>query len=120
MDLSSIFKFLRLDNLIGSLSGYLETRLELLKLELREEIIKVVSYGLMIAVCILLALLFLVFFSIGLANYLSAHYGTTFTGYWIVSGSYAFVCLIIILLRKNISNFIESHLKEQVKHYKGK
>jgi hypothetical protein len=120
MDLSSIFKFLRLDNLIGSLSGYLETRLELLKLEVREEIIKVVSYGLMIGVCLLLGLLFLVFFSIGLANYISAHYNTTFTGYWIVSGSYAFICLVIILLRKNISHFIENHLKELTKHHNGK
>jgi uncharacterized membrane protein YqjE len=120
MDLSSIFKFLRLDNLIDSLSGYVETRLELLKLEVREEIIRVVSYGLMVGVCFLLGLLFLIFFSIGLANYLSDYYGTTFTGYWIVSGAYAVICVIIILVRKNISRFIESHLKEQAKHHKGK
>ena len=120
MDLSSIFKFLRLDNLIDSLSGFVETRLELLKLEVREEIIKVVSYGLMIGICFLLGLLFLIFFSIGLANYISTHYGTTFTGYWIVSAAYAIICLIIILLRKNISQLIERHLKEQAKHHKGK
>ena len=120
MDLSSIFKFLRLDNLIDNLSGYVETRLELLKLEVREEIIKVVSYGLMVGVCFLLGLLFLVFFSIGLANYISDYYGTTYTGYWFVSGSYAIICVIIILLRKNISHFLESHLKEQAKHQKGK
>jgi len=120
MDLSSIFKFLRLDNLVSSLSGYLEARLELLKLEVREEIIKVVSYGLMIGVCFLLGLLFLIFFSIGLANYISAQFGTTYTGYWIVSGSYAVICLILILLRKNISQFIEAHLKEQARHHKGK
>jgi len=57
----SIFKFLRLDNLVKSLSGYLETRVELVKIEVREEIIKVVSHGLMIGFCFLLAMLFLVF-----------------------------------------------------------
>ena len=65
MDLTSIFKFLRLDNLVNNLTGYVETRVELLKIEVRDEVIKLVSYGLMVAVCVLLALLFLVFLSIG-------------------------------------------------------
>jgi hypothetical protein len=120
MDISSIFKFLRLDKQIDSLSKYVEAKFELLKFEVREEITKVVSYGLMIGVCFLLGLLFLIFFSIGLANYISSYYDTTFTGYWVVSGMYAIICLIFILLRKNISHFIESHLKEQAKHHKGK
>jgi hypothetical protein len=115
MDIDSIFKFLRLDNIIKSLSGYVESRAELLKLEVREEVIKVVSQGLMITVCFLLALLFLVFISIGTANYISTRYGTTFTGYWIVSGVYGLICLGIILFRKNIGNFIERHLNEQAK-----
>jgi uncharacterized membrane protein YqjE len=120
MDLSSIVKFFRLDNLVNSLTGYVETRVELLKLEVREEIIKIVSHGLMMAVCVLLALLFLVFFSIGIANYISEQYGTTSTGYWIVSGSYALVCVVVIALRKSIGRLIESHLKEQANQYKGK
>lgn len=120
MDLSSIFKFLRLDNLINSLTGYVETRVELLKIEVREEVVKVVSYGLTIGMGILLVVLMLVFFSIGLANYLSAQYGTTFTGYWIVSGSYAFFFLVVLLFRKNIGQFIEQRINEQVKHPKGK
>ena len=120
MDLTSIFKFFRLDNLVSNLTGYVETRVDLLKIEMREEIVKVVSYGLMVAVCVLLALLFLVFFSIGLANYISEHQGTSFSGYWIVSGSYAFIFLVIILFRKNIGLFIESHLREQAKNHKAK
>ena len=120
MDLTSIFKFLRLDNLVNNLTGYVETRVELLKIEMREEVVKVVSYGLMIAVCVLLGLLFLVFFSIGLANYISERQGTSFSGYWVVSGSYAVLCIIIILFRKNIGHFIENHLREQAKNHKAK
>src|SRR5258706_6640878 len=111
----SIFKFLRLDNLVKSLSGYLETRVELVKIEVREEIIKVVSHGLMIGFCFLLAMLFLVFLSIGLANYISTYYGTTFTGYWIVAGAFGLICLIVIFLRKSINQFIEQLLKKQAK-----
>jgi uncharacterized membrane protein YqjE len=120
MDLSSIFKFFRLDSLVNSLTGYVETRVELLKIEVREEIVKVVSYGLMIAICCLLGLLCLVFLSIGLANYISEQFRTSFTGYWIVSGSYALIFFVIILFRKNIGRFIEDHLKEQSKHHKSK
>lgn len=118
MDLTAIFKFLRLDNLVDNLTGYVETRVELLKIEVREEIVKVVSHGLIIAVWVLLALLFLIFFSVGLANYISTQYGTTFTGYWFVAGAYALICLIIVLFRKNIGLFIENHLKAQAQ--KGK
>lgn len=120
MDLTSIFKLFRLDSLINSLTGYIETRVELLKIEVREEVVKVVSYGLMIAVCALLATLFLIFISIGLANYISEQYGTSFTGYWIVGGAYALICLIIIFFRQPIGLFIENHLKEQAKNQKGK
>lgn len=120
MDLASIFKFFRLDNLVNNLTSYIETRVELLKLEVREEIVKVVAYGLMIAVCVLLALLFLVFVSIGLANYISERQGTSYTGYWFVSGTYALLCLVIVFFRKNIGLYIENHLKEQAKNHKGK
>ncbi|GHM99975.1 hypothetical protein WSM22_14650 [Cytophagales bacterium WSM2-2] len=120
MDLKdSIFKFLRLDGLINSLSGYLETRFELLKMEVREEIVKVVAHGLTIGGSILLALLFLVFFSIGLASYISVSLGKSYAGYWIVSGGYALICLMVILFRKNIEDAIERYLKERAKN-KGK
>lgn len=115
----SIFKFLRLDGLINSLSGYMETRFELLKMEVREEMIKVVAHGLTIGGSILLALLFLVFFSIGLASYINAVIGKPYAGYWIVSAGYALICLIIILFRRNIEHLIEKYLQERVKN-KGK
>ena len=120
MGIESIFKFLRLDNLINSVSGFVETRVELLKLEMREEVIKIVAYGLMVSACFLLGLLFLIFFSIGMANYISAMYETSYTGYWIVAGVYGLIFIIIIFLRKSIGHFIENHLKEQAKHYKSK
>jgi len=108
MDLTSIFKFLRLDNLVNNLTGYVETRVELLKIEVRDEVIKLVSYGLMVAVCVLLALLFLVFLSIGLANYISERQGTSFSGYWIVSGSYALIFLIIIFFAKILGSSLRT------------
>ncbi len=111
----SIFKFLRLDNLVENLSGYFETRVELIKLEVREEITKVISHALMLAVLLLLALLFLVFFSIGLANYLNVYFQDFYMGYWIVAGIYGLPGLIIFLFRKKISDVFEHYLIAQAK-----
>jgi predicted membrane channel-forming protein YqfA (hemolysin III family) len=113
----SIFKFLRLDNLIENLSGYVETRVELVKMEVREEIAKVISHGLMIGVVFLPGLLFLVFISIGFANQLNVYYGDSSTGFWVVSGIYGLAVLLIVLLRKKISHFFEQYL---LKHARKK
>ena len=111
----SIFKFLRLDNLIENLSGYFEARVELMKIEVREEVAKVISHGLMMAVLILLGLLFLVFFSIGLAHFLNRSFADAFAGYWIVSGMYGVAFLVLIVFRKGIDRNFEKHFMEMIK-----
>ncbi|MGC4021943.1 MAG: phage holin family protein [Cyclobacteriaceae bacterium] len=114
----SILKFFRLDNLIKSLSGYVETRVELLKLELREEVAKVVSHGLMLVVLFLLGLLFLVFFSFGLANFFNSYFKDLYAGYWIVSGIYLLPFIILISFRDRVIHYFEKHLNEQAKRKK--
>ena len=117
----TIFKFLRLDNLVENLSGYVETRVELIKLEVREEVARVISHGLMIVALFLLGLLFLVFASVGLAHYLNQYYNSASVGFWIVSGVYGVPALIIFSFRKRLSLFFEHylivHTKRKEKHY---
>jgi uncharacterized membrane protein YqjE len=114
----SIFKFLRLDNLVENLSGYVETRIELIKIEIREEIAKVISNALMVSVLFLLGLLFLIFFSIGAAHYLNGFFSNPSVGFWIISGIYGVLGLIIVLFRKRIGSFFERYLIEQTKRQK--
>lgn len=111
----SIFKFLRLDNLIEHLSGYFETRVELMKIEIREEMARVISNGLMVGVLFLLGMLFLVFFSIGMALYLNHRLESASAGFWIVSGIYGASGLILGLFHKNIGRFFEHYLIEKAK-----
>jgi hypothetical protein len=115
----TIFKFLRLDNLIDNLSGYVEARIELLKIEIREDVAKVVARGLMVTAILLLALIFLLFFSVGLAHFLNSFYEQPYIGYWIVSGIYGAPCLIFVLFRKKIGHSIERHMMDMIKR-KGK
>lgn len=114
----SIFKFLRLDNLIENLSGYVETRVELIKLEIREEIARVISHGLMVVVLFLLGLLFLIFISIGTAIFLNGHFNSPSAGFWIVSGVYGALGLMIGLFHKSISRSFERYLLDHAKRHR--
>lgn len=111
----SIFKFLRLDNFIENLSGYFETRVELIKIEIREEIARVISHGLVIALLFLLSILFLLFFSVGLAHYLNLYFRDAYLGYWIVSGIYGLPCMLLFLFRKKINELLERYLISKTK-----
>ena len=108
----TILKFLRIDNLVHNLTGYVESKAELLKIEVREEVAKVVSSALMISMLILLGLLALTFFSIGIAGYLNSLYQSTYLGYWIVAAGYAVPGGIILIFRKKIAHSLEKHLLE--------
>jgi O-antigen/teichoic acid export membrane protein len=112
----TIFKFLRLDNLMGNLTGYLEAQVALVKLEVREEVAKILSRGLVLVTVLLLAALFLLFFSVGLVHYLNSFFEHPYIGYWIVAGIYGLPCLIFLSFRKPISNAIEKYFAKHIKH----
>jgi len=114
----TIFKFLRLDNLMENLTGYVEARIELLKIEIKEDVAKVLARALMIMIVSLLSLLFLVFVSIGLAQYLNSVFGKNHVGYWMVAGIYGVPCLIFVLFRKSIGHSMETHLTKMIKSKK--
>jgi uncharacterized membrane protein YqjE len=114
----TIFKFLRLDNLLENLSGYVEARIELLKIEIREDIAKVLAKAIMILIVVFLAFIFLLFLSVGFAHYLNNFFEKTQVGYWIVAGIYGVPCLIFILFRKSIGHSMETHLMKLVKSKK--
>ncbi|MEQ8425085.1 MAG: phage holin family protein, partial [Cyclobacteriaceae bacterium] len=73
----SIFKFLRIDSLVDNVSGYVESRVALLKIEIKEDVAKVISRGLVHGTIILFAFLFLIFLSLGLAEYLNTFFANS-------------------------------------------
>jgi len=110
-----IFKLLRLDNLMDNLSGYVESRLELYKLEIREDVARVLSKALVYAFMAIFAILFLVFFSVGLAHFINGYFSVAFAGYWIVAGLYALALLGFVIFRKGLDKGIEKHFMELIK-----
>jgi hypothetical protein len=111
----TIFKFLKIDNLVENLSGYLESRVKLLKIEIQEDVAKVLSKGLVHVTIVFFAFLFLIFFSIGLAEYINTFFINSFEGYWIVSGIYLIIFLIFLAFRKNLDKVFEKYFSELIK-----
>lgn len=111
----TILKFLRIDSLVDHLSGYVDVRVKLLKIEIREEVAKVLSHGLVHITLAFFAFLFLIFVSIGIANYLNSVLGDSFSGYWIVAGVYLVLFGIMILFRKKIDRSFEKYFSGLIK-----
>lgn len=104
-----------MDDLIENVSGYVEARAELIKLEIREEVSRLLAKSIVYAAIMLFAFLFLIFFSIGLAQYLNTFFEESFAGYLIVALIYGITFLVFLLFRDNIHKKFEKRLTDLIK-----
>lgn len=110
-----IVKFLKLDSVWNNVVGYVESRIALLKIELREEVATILTRGLMIMVLFLIGFLCVVFLSLGLANYLNTFFEGSYAGYLLTAGLYALILLTLILLRKSVFKTLEKQFEQMIK-----
>jgi uncharacterized membrane protein YqjE len=110
--IETLLKFLKIEGLVHNITGYVETKVELFKIEIREEVARVTSTALMVALVILFALLALLFVSFGLASYLNSQYESMHLGHWIVGGIYILLGLILLIFRRKIAHSFEKYLLE--------
>ena len=115
----TILKFLRIDGLIDNLSGYVDARVKLIKIELREEVAEVLSKGMVHFAIAIFLFLFLIFLSIGMANYLNTLLDNSYYGYWIIAGFYLLLFIIFLALRKSINSGFESYFSKLIKRKEG-
>lgn len=107
-----IFRFLNIDKLIDHASGYIDDRVKLVKLEIREDVIKTISRASIFVLILFLGSSFLLFLSIGVAHYLNKFYAENYVGFLIVSGFYLFVGLILLIFRKSIEDKIRERINK--------
>jgi uncharacterized membrane protein len=102
-----LLKFFKLDSIVDHISGYIETRVALVKMEIREEVATALSRVLIILIMFLTGILFLLFISIGLAEYLNQVIGGDYAGFMIVAGFYGSLLLLMIAFRKSLLKAFE-------------
>ncbi|HET9054454.1 MAG TPA: phage holin family protein [Cyclobacteriaceae bacterium] len=109
----TILKFLKLDGLVNNLTGYVESRMELLKYELKEDLARGLAKVCIVMLAALLFTFFLIFISVAVAFKLSESMGE-FAGFGIVGGFYLVLLLTIVLCRNPISQSLEKKLKNLI------
>lgn len=107
-------KLFDLDKILETLTGYIETKIELLKLDAQEElstlIAKLVTLSL-IAACAFLAIGLL---SFGLANLINYHLGSPYLGFVAIGGLYLILALLIYSQREVIRSRFKGGTKEEL------
>jgi hypothetical protein len=87
----------RNDSLIGNLTGYLDTRIDLVRLEVQQKVSTILVGTIHGAALAMLGLLFIIFVSIFAGLALNSVLDSTFLGFGIVAGFYL-VLLVLVLV----------------------
>ncbi|MBA4054676.1 MAG: hypothetical protein C0490_08200 [Marivirga sp.] len=113
----TLLKFFKMDNLIENITGYVEARIELMKIEMKEEVAKGLAKAFVFIVITAILTLFVLLISMALAYKIGEAVGT-FGGFAIVAGFYLFLGVILFLFRDPITGKLEESLTEIMKKKK--
>ena len=109
----TILKFLKMDSLIENITGYVETRIELMKVEIKEEVAKALSKALVYVVIFCMVMLFVLLISMAGAYKIAESVGTS-GGFSIVAGVYLLVGLLVFAFRNSITERLENRFQEKM------
>jgi uncharacterized membrane protein YqjE len=96
----------RVKNIINALIGFIETKVELYKIQFKEEIAKALSSLILVLMMSMAGLLFLLFLSLFLSILLNEILGSHYLGYLLLTLVYLVIGILLFLKRKNISEFM--------------
>ena len=87
----------RNDSLIGNLTGYLDTRIDLVRLEVQQKVSTVFVSTIHGATLAVLGLMFVVFLSIFVGLALNSALDSSFWGFGIVAGFYLLLLVLVLV-----------------------
>lgn len=99
---SKLFKFLRFDAIIEHLTGLIEAKLELVKLELKEEVARTGARIIAGVVFSFLLIMIVIFMSLAMATFINQLLGNSYVGYFIVTSFYILVLVLLIAFKVHI------------------
>lgn len=99
---------------MSNLTGYIEARIELMKVEIKEDVAKALSKAVVFAIVGFVATLFILFLSMAVA-YKIAEVTSPFIGFLVVAGFYLIAGLILWFTRDNLQGKMENQFNENFK-----
>jgi hypothetical protein len=112
-----IAKFLKLDSLMENLTGYVETRIEIMKYDLKEDLSKVLSQVSIMIGLVLIGMFALLFISLAIAVEVGQRLGYL-TGFGLVASFYIILGIILFVNRDFLGSKMELKIKEVIKQKK--
>lgn len=108
-------KIFDINKLADTLFAYVETKVELFKLDVRDQSVKYLSKLLIWTLIMLSFGTFLFFLSIGAALWLNELLDNNFLGYLIVGGFYLIVGLLFLGSRKSLEERVYKNVGDSIK-----
>ena len=105
-------KLFDLDKLIDTLTGYIENRVELLKLDVREQIALVVAKVSVILLQVLLGIMVLAFIFVGIALLLNQLLNSAFLGFLIVAALFAIALWLVYAAREKLRSRVLDAMRD--------
>jgi len=100
MKLKKAANLFHIDRMIDHLVGFVETRFEILKLEFKEESVRVIAKLLTVAVVCLLGTLFFIFFSVMLAIILNQALDSHYLGFAILAAFFLLLLISVLIIKE--------------------
>ncbi len=111
-----LFKLFKLENIAFNLTGYVESKLELFKLEIRTDVTKALSRAMTLIFLALLAFLFLLFLSLGLAYLINSFFEAQYVGFFVIALFYGIVFVSLYINRKALTSTMEEQILKSQKN----
>ena len=89
-----------IDRLIDHLVGFIETRIEILKLDAKEESVRVIAKLLTMSVIVLFGTLFFIFLSVAIAIFLNQIMGSAYMGFVVLAGFFFLMWMSVLIIKK--------------------
>jgi hypothetical protein len=98
-DKKGLFSFLNFDSIVANLSGYVEKRIELFKIEMKEDVALGAARLLIMLVLSLALFMLILFLSLGGAVLLNRTLDSDSLGFLLVAGFYLLIFILFFLLK---------------------
>ena len=107
-----LLNFLKLDSIIENLSGYIENKLEILKIELKEDAASLASRLILLIFLCTLALIILLFLSLAAGIVINLWLDSSYLGFLVIGGIYLLLLLVLIIFKNKLKleNKIHTYL----------
>ncbi len=107
-----LLNFLKLDSIIENLSGYVENKLEILKIELKEDGAYLASRLILLIFLCTLAFIILLFLSLAAGIVINLWLSSSYLGFLVIGGFYLLLLAVIIIFKNKfkLESKIQSYL----------